>query len=399
MLFNRRAVAYTVACISLIANVACSSKKKNLERQKINVNYKAYSYGAITGERPIEFNSSRGIEMLMNTKYNKPFFALAPHFSGQDYPTTCGPATARIVLSAIYEKEGRSFLFDPVHSLSVKNNGVDRPRYMMTEANIFIPYNNAGGRMRYGVVAMQEKDDNGKYEGGIGIQGLANILRSHPGVEAKYVLFSADDASNAGSQHFRELLKKIMVSNDVYLIANYHLSAMYDRNSGHYSPIVAYNEDSDYVLVMDVASHLGVWVWIKLEDLYRLMNGTLSGVQRGYIVVKRSGSKFDFGEVKNYDDGIRDLVQKQIDEAAVSDKKQEAGNGDVIVDIVEEANGADVGGGTNKEQNNIKISTISTTNDDASAKKIIKLHKVNTNGNNRIKKVKIKSIKSSNGKK
>ena len=101
MVFNRSTFAYAVVCISLIANVACSSKKKILERQKINVDYKAYSYGAITGEKPIEFNSSRGIEMLMNTKYNKPFFALAPHFSGQDYPTTCGPATARIVLSAI----------------------------------------------------------------------------------------------------------------------------------------------------------------------------------------------------------------------------------------------------------------------------------------------------------
>ena len=379
----------------LITNVSCSSKKDLWNRQKINVNYKAYNYGAITGEKPIEMNSQEGRAMLMKTQYNKPFFALAQHFSGQDFPTTCGPASARIVLSAIYEREGRSFLLDAEKSLVKEKNGIDKPRYMMTESNIFNPYKQQGGKVKYNVVARQEKNDDGVYSGGIDLQDLTDVIRAHQNVDAKYIVFSGDDASKAGLQHFRELLKKIMISNDVYLIANYHLSAMYDKNSGHFSPIVAYNEDGDYVLVMDVASHLGVWVWIKLEDLYRLMNGTLSGIKRGYIVVKRASTDFDLNEVKNYDDGIADLVQKQIDEQALTDGKSDDNKVNIGNDCKVDGDGkCDIDGDTVVYENNIA----DASNDNAQAKKVVKLRKVKVKGTSPVKKVKITNVKSVNSK-
>ena len=406
MLFINR-VAFVVGLLSLSAmGVSCSNKKDAWERQKINVNYKAYNYGAITGEKPIELNSQEGTQMLIQTKYNKPFFALAQHFSGQDYPTTCGPASARLVLSAIYEKDGRSFLLDAEKSLVNEKNGIDRPRYMMTEGNIFAPYNKNGGKVKYNVVARQEKNDEGVYSGGIALEDLTNVIRAHPNVEAKYVIFAGDDASKAGLQNFREMLKKIMLSKDVYLIANYHLSAMFDKNSGHYSPIVAYYEDGDYVLVMDVASHLGVWVWVKLEDLYRLMNGTLSGIQRGYIVVKRASADFDLNEVKNYDDGIADLVQKQIDEQESSDYRgndnavasgttnRDDGNNPSIIDSCK----ADVNGKCGIEDGSVifenKVSDVSSENN--KTKKVVKLRKVKVKGTKPLRKVKITNIKSSN---
>ena len=404
MLFINR-VAFVVGLLSLSAmGVSCSNKKDAWERQKINVNYKAYNYGAITGEKPIELNSQEGTQMLIQTKYNKPFFALAQHFSGQDYPTTCGPASARLVLSAIYEKDGRSFLLDAEKSLVNEKNGIDRPRYMMTEGNIFAPYNKNGGKVKYNVVARQEKNDEGVYSGGIALEDLTNVIRAHPNVEAKYVIFAGDDASKAGLQNFREMLKKIMLSKDVYLIANYHLSAMFDKNSGHYSPIVAYNEDGDYVLVMDVASHLGVWVWIKLEDLYRLMNGTLSGIQRGYIVVKRAGADFNLDEVKNYDDGIADVIQKQIDKEA-SSTQQENDSAKNMKDDTTINSGKVVGDDDCKVDGDgkceMKNSTVVYENktmhtDVNNAKKVVKLRKVKVKGNSSVKKVRITNVKSSN---
>ena len=363
--------------------------------QKINVNYKAYNYGAITGEKPIEMNSQEGRAMLMQTQYNKPFFALAQHFSGQEYPTTCGPASARIVLSAIYEKEGRSFLLDAEKSLVKEKNGIDKPRYMMTESNIFNPYKQQGGKVKYNVVARQEKNEDGVYSGGIDLKDLTDVIRAHQNVDAKYVVFAGDDASMAGLQHFRELLKNVLISNDVYLIANYHLSAMYDKNSGHYSPIVAYNEDGDYVLVMDVASHLGVWVWVKLEDLYRLMNGTLSGLKRGYIVVKRASADFDLNEVKNYDDGILDLVQKQIDEQVSTDSKNDNNKVDMSNDCKADVDGKhDVDSDVVVYENKIA----NASNNDARAKKVVKLRKVKVKGTSPVKKVKITNVKFVNSK-
>lgn len=395
MLFVNRASIIIFLSMFLITNVSCSSKKDLWNRQKINVNYKAYNYGAITGEKPIEMNSQEGRAMLMQTQYNKPFFALAQHFSGQEYPTTCGPASARIVLSAIYEKEGRSFLLDAEKSLVKEKNGIDKPRYMMTESNIFNPYKQQGGKVKYNVVARQEKNEDGVYSGGIDLKDLTDVIRAHQNVDAKYVVFAGDDASMAGLQHFRELLKNVLISNDVYLIANYHLSAMYDKNSGHYSPIVAYNEDGDYVLVMDVASHLGVWVWVKLEDLYRLMNGTLSGIQRGYIVVKRASADFDLNEVKNYDDGILDLVQKQIDEQVSTDSKNDNNKVDMSNDCKADVDGKrDVDSDVVVYENKIA----NTSNNDARAKKVVKLRKVKVKGTSPVKKVKITNVKFVNSK-
>ena len=395
MLFVKRASIIIFLSMFLITNVSCSSKKDLWNRQKINVNYKAYNYGAITGEKPIEMNSQEGRAMLMQTQYNKPFFALAQHFSGQEYPTTCGPASARIVLSAIYEKEGRSFLLDAEKSLVKEKNGIDKPRYMMTESNIFNPYKQQGGKVKYNVVARQEKNEDGVYSGGIDLKDLTDVIRAHQNVDAKYIVFSGDDASNAGLQKFRDILKKITSSNDVYLIANYHLSAMYDKNSGHYSPIVAYNEDGDYVLVMDVASHLGVWVWVKLEDLYRLMNGTLSGLKRGYIVVKRASADFDLNEVKNYDDGILDLVQKQIDEQVSTDSKNDNNKVDMSNDCKADVDGkCDVDSDVVVYENKIA----NASNNDARAKKVVKLRKVKVKGTSPVKKVKITNVKFVNSK-
>ena len=401
MLSVKRSIVVSGLCLYLVTSMSCSSKKDIWERQKININYKAYNYGAITGEKPIEFSSPEGMKMLMKTPYNKSFFALAQHFSGQEYPTTCGPASARIVLSAIYEKEGRSFLLDADKSLVKEKNGVDRPRYMMTEKNIFTPYKQKGGKVKYNVVARQEKNDDGIYSGGIALQDLADLIRAHQNVDAKYVVFSGDDASNAGLQKFRGMVKQITSSNDVYLIANYHMSAMYDKNSGHYSPVVAYYEDGDYVLVMDVASHLGVWVWIKLEDLYRLMNGTLSGIPRGYIVVKRASADFDLNEVKNYDDGIADLVQKQIDKQTSSGDDQddinEITNRDDDRISVNDGRSVNGDGKCSIKNNSVicenKVTNVS--NDNRTIK--IKLRKV-TKGNQSVKQVKITNVKSSNSK-
>ena len=287
-----------------------------------------------------------------------------------------------------------------------RGKSTPRPRYMMTERNIFTPYKQKGGKVKYDVVARQEKNDDGIYSGGIGLQDLTDVMRAHKNVDAKYVIFAGDDASTAGAKQFRDMVKKITSSNDVYLIANYHMSAMYDKNSGHYSPIVAYYEDGDYVLVMDVASHLGVWVWIKLEDLYRLMNGTLSGIKRGYIVVKRADADFDLNEVKNYDDGIADLVQKQIDEQASSDYRRndnavasgttnrDDGNNSSIIDSCE----ADINGKCGIEDGSVifenKLSDVSSENN--KTKKVVKLRKVKVKGTKPLRKVKITNIKSSN---
>ena len=252
--------------------------------------YKQYTNGLLVdGKKPIEWNSVEGRIRLTRTKYKKPFFALAHHFSGQEYPSTCGPASARIVLSAIYEKIGRPFRKDEQHSFTEKKNGIDRDVLKMTERNVFDLYNE--DIITYDIVARLKERKGVGYDGGIDLNQLADVIASHPNVIVDYnYLFkrSGNDDKKTIFNNFRKTIKYICSTDDIYMIVLYNLTLSYDKQSGHYSPLVAYDEKTDSVLIMDVASHLGTWIWVSLEDLFVNMNPTISGTDRGYIVVKQT---------------------------------------------------------------------------------------------------------------
>lgn len=72
------------------------------------------------------------------------------------------------------------------------------------------------------------------------------------------------------------------------MIAHYQLDLYLEESGGHYSPIAAYDEKSDSVLILDTWAAANTWIWVKLEDLYKSMN-TLDGKNyRGYLIVKNS---------------------------------------------------------------------------------------------------------------
>ena len=110
--------------------------------------------------------------------------------------------------------------------------------------------------------------------------------------------------------------------------------------------------------------------------------------------------------MKNYDDGIADLVQKQIDEQESSDYRgndnavasgttnRDDGNNPSIIDSCK----ADVNGKCGIEDGSVifenKVSNVSSENN--KTKKVVKLRKVKVKGTKPLKKVKITNIKSSN---
>jgi hypothetical protein len=252
--------------------------------------YKQYTDGLlVNGKKPIEWNSVEGRIRLTRTKYKKPFFALAHHFSGQEYPSTCGPASARIVLSAIYEKIGRPFRKDEQHSYTKWKNGIDKEMFKMTERNVFDLYNKDD--INYDIVARLKKRKGIGYDGGIDLNQLAGVIASHPNIIVEYIYTSRKDGRKSKAVElniFRKTIKHVCANENIYMIILYNLTVSYDKQSGHYSPLVAYDDETDSVLIMDVASHYGTWIWVPLEDLFINMNPTISGSDRGYIVVQQT---------------------------------------------------------------------------------------------------------------
>ena len=294
--FLKKVYYYSVAVLVLSSLSSCSTNKNINETQLVNP-YKNYTYGAITGKKPLEWNTEEGKQRLIRTKYNKTFFSLANHFSGQRYPSTCGPASAKIVISAIYDKSNEMFLKDSEYSFTEEENGRNYDKYIMTEKNIFDPYykqnKNNKDKTTYGIISRTEKDQNGQFNGGVSLENLTDLFNSHPNIKAEYTKLTSDDFSVEGANKFRNLVKQITNSNNQFLIVNYHLGAVYSKTSGHYSPLVAYDEKTDSVLIMEVANYLGTWVWVDLEEVYRMMNGVLNAVPRGYIVITGTSIKND----------------------------------------------------------------------------------------------------------
>ena len=101
----------------------------------------------------------------------------------------------------------------------------------------------------------------------------------------------ADDDDDGGincnddSSHTQEVLRDV-------LVVSYNRKVLSQTGSGHFSPIAAYDEPSDSVLIMDTARFKYGVHWVKLSKLYEAM--TLedpdSGRSRGFIMLSNPES-------------------------------------------------------------------------------------------------------------
>ena len=88
-------------------------------------------------------------------------------------------------------------------------------------------------------------------------------------------------------KQFREILKDNLLSPENYLLLNYQRKDVNQVGMGHISPVSAYYEKKDMVLVMDVASYKYPPVWIPIDTLFKatLDIDNSSGKSRGLIEI------------------------------------------------------------------------------------------------------------------
>ena len=71
------------------------------------------------------------------------------------------------------------------------------------------------------------------------------------------------------------------------VIINYDLRILGYDDSGHFSPLAAYHEDSDKFLILDVFPHYPS-VWVETKDIWKAMSGSIdrdSNLPRGFVQV------------------------------------------------------------------------------------------------------------------
>jgi len=122
---------------------------------------------------------------------------------------------------------------------------------------------------------------------GMSLDDFATLLRAH-GARVSVVHASESDVGT-----FRDAVRENLAREGDFLLVNYQRSELGQAPMGHISPIAAYDELSDRLLVLDVAAHKYPPTWVETGAMWKAMRATLNPettTTRGYLIVHGDGT-------------------------------------------------------------------------------------------------------------
>ena len=234
----------------------------------------------------VSWNSDEGKARFFRSKYNNDFFQLANNYQPQANPLYCGIASSVIVLNTIRASSGKI----PVQlDASVKKpkalGGQVVPYNLYSQASLL---NDTTDKVKprqiiqLKNISPDDADSADKFDPGLKLEDLKGVLESYRLAVEK---FPADADIESGAENFRKKLKAVLAEKQRFILINYKSDTVGQLGSGHISPVGAYDEQSDSVLVLDVAGYQNPWLWIPVSDLYASMHIKDGKEYRGYLVV------------------------------------------------------------------------------------------------------------------
>ena len=93
-------------------------------------------------------------------------------------------------------------------------------------------------------------------------------------------------ASDSNIDRFRAIARENLQTPHDFMLVNYERAALGQSKSGHISPLAAYDEQTDRLLILDVAAYKYPPVWVTTADLWNAMNTVdpASNRTRGFVV-------------------------------------------------------------------------------------------------------------------
>lgn len=196
----------------------------------------------------IEIFSENGMQMIKNSQFRGNFFTFSRYFETQAHWTYCAVASSVAVMNTLLNKN----LF------SQENFFTDEVQKIVTPDAVKTDWR------------------------GLTADELTQILSIH-GFSASFTsadMFTVDT--------FRDTIKKALNNPSQFIIANYNRPQINQVGGGHFSPIVAYDQETDSLLIMDTSRYKYPPVWIDLKTFVQSMHTKDSdGFFRGYLTVKK----------------------------------------------------------------------------------------------------------------
>lgn len=120
---------------------------------------------------------------------------------------------------------------------------------------------------------------------GVSLEELVKALNSFPQIKAEGLSGDRFDSP----QDLAQALKQWMGANNTYVIANFSRTGLGQKGGGHHSPIQAFDEVSQSVLIADVNIEYGFY-WANLTGFWQSMQNLKDkrNAPRGLIVCKKN---------------------------------------------------------------------------------------------------------------
>jgi len=204
----------------------------------------------------IEWDSSEGLSRLQKSHAKENFWNLLRFYESQIRPTYCSVATSVIGLNALSIEAPQS-----------KFLGKYR---MFTQEEFFSEQ----------VSAMIDQTEVEKR--GMSLAELAAALKTFPIKVSKY------DAQDLSSTEIRDLLIAALKNSNQCVLALYQRKELQQVGGGHWSPIAAYDAESDSFLILDVARFKYPPVWINASAFIEALRTTnIYGESRGFLIIEK----------------------------------------------------------------------------------------------------------------
>ncbi|WP_298775909.1 phytochelatin synthase family protein [uncultured Shewanella sp.] len=232
---------------------------------KQNYTYGQFSASPYANKKTIlvSWHSSEGRNRLLTAQPNDDFYILSNFFQPQIHPTYCGIASAVIVLNALFQPLNQAPT--ACHIQKIRNK-----KCVNLYLYAFLQTTFLGKKTDYikekEVIEFVKKTPSGEYQPGLSLDKLADLLHHY---KAKVKTTFAKQENEL--KLFRSTLLSTLAKQNHYIIIHFRCDYLGGLPSGHISPICAYHQASDSVLVLDVAAHKTPWYWAPLKELYQSM--------------------------------------------------------------------------------------------------------------------------------
>jgi hypothetical protein len=235
----------TVCAFFLVFNCALIAQVKQAPR---------FQSESLKHTNLIIYASFSGQKIFNESQYKNDFWPLSRYFVTQKNLTFCAIASAVMVLNALNIRAP----FDKTYS----------PYRIFTQHNIFTPK------------VKRVIDISSLYKEGLTLDQFENLMRQFP------VHIKTFHANHLSLARFRRIAIHALQSKNTFIVVNLDRH-LYGTSGGHFSPIAAYDQQTDRFLIMDVARYRFPPVWAKADDLFKAMDtiDTANHQRRGFAII------------------------------------------------------------------------------------------------------------------